>query len=112
MASTGLRSVKHKIANTILPFFFKSNCNLDNKCPLVIPLKFLASSSNSKVASTFKSKQNNRVVQLVCPSGLLTFIHLTAIDLSKFLVFAKEEDEPFLKKSKKNYDVFYKSKDI
>lgn len=63
MASTW--SVKCKVTNIVLPFFFKSNCNPDNGSPLVIPPKFLAmpsskeSSNINKVASNSKSKSNN-----------------------------------------------------
>ncbi len=65
MASTW--SVKSKIANIVLPFFFKSNRNPDNKSFLGIPPKFLAmtsfeaSSNDNKVASNLKSKHNNLV---------------------------------------------------
>ncbi len=62
------RECESKITNIVLPFFFKSNCNPDNKFFLVIPPKFLAmpsfeaSSNDSKVASNSKSKHSNLVV--------------------------------------------------
>jgi len=48
----------------------------------------------------------------VCPSGLLTFIPLTAPDLSKIQVFPNKKDGPLPKKSKNNYYVSHKCKEI
>jgi hypothetical protein len=98
MASTRLKSVKCKVANIVLLFFFKSNRNPDNKSPLVIPPKFLAmpsyeaSSSSSKVTSNSKSKH--------------------APNLFEIQVLANKKDNPLSKKSKKNYDVFDKCNTI
>ncbi len=79
--------MKSKIINIVLHFFFKSNCNPNNKSFLAIPPKFLAmpsfeaSSNVSKVASNSKSKHSNLVVQLVCSAGLPTFTPLTTFDM-------------------------------
>jgi len=110
--------VKLKVASIVLPFFFKSSHNLDNKSPLVISFKFLAmlsfeaSLSGSKVASNLESKLNNLVMQLMCPSGLPTFIPLATPNLSEIQVLADKEKEPLPKKFKKKYDVSCKCKDI
>jgi hypothetical protein len=53
------------LKNSVLPFFFKFSCNLDNASPLVIPLKFQSMASletnlsGSKVESNSKSRRNN-----------------------------------------------------
>ncbi len=116
MAST--RNEKCEVSNTILPFFFKFNHNLDDESPLVIPPKFLtllsskASLSGNKVASNSKSKNNNPIGQLVCSGGLPTFIPPIAPNLYEIQVLANGNDKPLLKKSNKNYDASCKCKDI
>ncbi len=101
MASTG--NVNCKVANIVLPFFFKSNCNPDDRSFLVIPLKFLAITSfetnlnSNKVASNLESKHNNLIVQLVCLGGLPTFTPPTTPDLFKIQVLPNEENKPLPK---------------
>jgi hypothetical protein len=51
-------------------------------------------------------------MQLVCPSDLLTFIPHVAPNLNEIQVLADEENEQLLKKSKKNYDVSHKCRNI
>jgi hypothetical protein len=51
-------------------------------------------------------------MQLVCLGGLPTFLPLVAPNLYEIQVLADKEDEQLLKKSKKNYDVFHKCRNI
>jgi hypothetical protein len=51
-------------------------------------------------------------MQSMCPCGLLTFIPPITLDLSKIQVLANKENKPLPKKSKKNYDVCCKCRDI
>lgn len=91
----------------MLPFFFKSNHNPDDASPLVIPLKFLAqpsskaNSSGNKVESNPKSRHMNLAMQLVCLSGLPTFIPPITHDLFEVRVWPNKKDGPLPKKSKK-----------
>ncbi len=84
-----IRNVKCEATNIMLPFFFKSSHNYDNASPLVILPKFLtmpsseASLNGIKVESNLKSRCNNPIAQLMCPSGLLTFIFIVAPNLSE-----------------------------
>jgi len=117
-STVSIRSVKFKVANIVLPFFFKSNHNLDDKSPLVISFKFLAmfsskaNLSGNKVASNSESKCNNLIMQSMCPCGLLTFIPPPTLDLSKIKVLANKENKSLPKKTLKNYDVCCKCRDI
>jgi hypothetical protein len=101
------RECELKVASTMLPFFFKSNHNSNDASPLVIPLKFLgkpsskANSRGNKVESNSKSRHINLAVQLVCPSGLATFIPPIAHDLFEVWVLPNKKDGPLPKKSKK-----------
>lgn len=84
MASTW--SVKCEVVYYAI-FFFKFNRNSNDTSPLVILLKFItmssskASSNNGKVESNLKSRCSNPIMQLVCSSGLLTFVFIVALDL-------------------------------
>jgi hypothetical protein len=51
-------------------------------------------------------------MQSMCLGGLPTFIPLAAPDLFKIQVLADKENKPLPKKSKKNYDVSRKCRNM